>query len=102
MLPLFAKDKAHGTAYGIQVDDFEYMTNSNYVKEYSMEWVANVIRNCAINKTRVVLDKAGKHTLKLFCVDPGMVVQKIIIDLGGLKDSYTGPMLSKVNTCHKL
>lgn len=95
MLPLFAKDKAHGTAYGIQVDEQEYMINSNDVKEYSNEWAGNVIRNSAINKTKVVLDKSGKHSLKLYCIDPGMIVQKIVIDLGGLKDSYLGPNTSK-------
>lgn len=96
MLPLFAKDKEHGTQYGIQVDDLEYVTQSNSVKEYSREWAANVMRNAAINKTTVTLDKPGEHTLKLFSIDPGMIVQKIIIDLGGLKDSYMGPKTHRI------
>ncbi|MDW7693001.1 glycosyl hydrolase 115 family protein [Flammeovirgaceae bacterium SG7u.111] len=91
MLPLFAKDKEHGTSYGVQVDNLEYKIQSNDVKEYSNEWGANVLRNAAINKTEVAIDEPGKHTLKLFSVDPGMVVQKVVIDLGGLKDSYSGP-----------
>ncbi len=96
MLPLFAKDRTHSTAYGIQIDDLGYQTQSNYVKEYSNEWASNVIRNSAVNKTKFVIEKPGKHTLKLFSIDPGMVVHKIVIDLGGLKDSYIGPEISKV------
>ncbi|KUJ24673.1 glycoside hydrolase family 115 protein [Mollisia scopiformis] len=41
--------------------------------------------------TRHNLSQTGKHTLKIWCVDPGIVVQKIIIDLGGVRYSYLGP-----------
>ncbi|MDQ8205302.1 glycosyl hydrolase 115 family protein [Pelagicoccus sp. SDUM812003] len=91
MLPLFAKDREHGTRYGIQVDDTEYRVFDNDVKEYSMDWAHNVMRNAAINSFEVAIDEPGRHTLKIFCEDPGMIVQKVLIDLGGLKPSYHGP-----------
>ena len=65
LLPLFAKDREHGTAYGIQLDDTALVTQSNDVKEYSREWASNVIRNSAINTTKFKIDKPGKHTLKI-------------------------------------
>lgn len=37
------------------------------------------------------LSKAGKHTLKIWILEPGIVIQKIIIDFGGVKQSYLGP-----------
>jgi hypothetical protein len=37
------------------------------------------------------LSKTGKHTLKIWAVEPGVVIQKIIVDLGGLRYSYLGP-----------
>lgn len=37
------------------------------------------------------LSVQGKHTLKLWLLEPGVVVQKIIIDLGGVLPSYLGP-----------
>jgi hypothetical protein len=34
---------------------------------------------------------AGVHTLKIYMVDAGVVLDKIVIDTGGLKPSYLGP-----------
>ncbi|MCB0748331.1 MAG: glycosyl hydrolase 115 family protein, partial [Ignavibacteriae bacterium] len=81
-LPIFAKDKEHSIRYGIQLDELDYITQSNDVEEYSMNWANNVIRNSAIDTVKVFLDKPGRHTLKLFCEDPGKKKKKVIIDLG--------------------
>ncbi|WP_291857294.1 hypothetical protein [Marinilabilia sp.] len=36
------------------------------------------------------IQQAGNHTLRFYMVDPGLVLQKIVIDTGGLKPSYLG------------
>ncbi|HEY0724041.1 MAG TPA: hypothetical protein VGD41_08685, partial [Pyrinomonadaceae bacterium] len=39
---------------------------------------------------------AGAHTLKIYMVDAGVVLDKIVIDTGGLKPSYLGPPETRV------
>ena len=33
----------------------------------------------------------GSHVLKLWMIEPAVVVEKIVIDTGGLRASYLGP-----------
>ena len=83
-LPLFPIDSKHDTRYGIMIDDcmVQWMTTS--AKEYSSQWRLNVFRNSTISTINVNVDKPGKHTLKLICADPGMIIQKVVIDFGGM------------------
>lgn len=37
------------------------------------------------------IDRPGKHTLRIVCGDAGTLLQKIVLDFGGLKHSYMGP-----------
>jgi hypothetical protein len=49
------------------------------------------IDNLMLLKTRLPIPEPGQHTLKLWMIDPGVVIDKIILDTGGLKESYLGP-----------
>lgn len=91
MMPLFPLDNAHGSRYGVMVDNSPVYLPEAGAPYYSTLWIQSVLRNCRINKTTHFVDKPGRHTVKIFCAHPGMMLQKIVIDFGGLKRSYTGP-----------
>lgn len=59
-------------------------------KEHSGLWNQNVIRNTSISVLNLNIEKPGKHTLNLICGDPGVIIQKVVIDFGGMKRSYLG------------
>jgi len=95
-LPTFPVDTDHDTRFGLMIDDGLLKYASNNAKEYSGEWNENVYHNASINSCTFSIDKPGKHTLHVICADPGMVVQKIVIDFGGMKKSFLGPKSTKV------
>jgi hypothetical protein len=60
-------------------------------RQYSRDWENSVKDNARVVKAKLTVDKPGYHTLKVWMVDPGLVLQKLVVDLGGLKTSYLGP-----------
>jgi hypothetical protein len=53
-----------------------------------------VLRNGALATAEFRVDRSRKeHVLTLVMGDPGLLVQRIVIDWGGLKKSYVGPSL---------
>ena len=55
------------------------------------EWSNNVKDEARIVAATIDVPSAGYHTLKIWLVDPGITIQKLVLDLGGLKNSYLGP-----------
>jgi hypothetical protein len=54
----------------------------------SEEWKQNVLSNSARRSVPFQILKPGLHTLKIKALDPGVVLDHIIIDLGGHVDQY--------------
>ncbi|PRY82230.1 glycosyl hydrolase 115 family protein [Alkalibacterium olivapovliticus] len=57
----------------------------------SPDWQKSVIYNCHHYRKAFKQVEAGEHTLHVTLADPQVVIQKIIIDCGGLKPTYLGP-----------
>jgi hypothetical protein len=55
------------------------------------EWEDTVRNACRVVQSAHALSGSGYHTLKIWMVDPGVVLEKIVIDLGGLKPNCLGP-----------
>jgi hypothetical protein len=54
------------------------------------DWELSVLNNARFSKSSHLITTPGYHTLKIWMVDQGVVLQKLLIDLGGLKPSYLG------------
>ncbi|PRD54616.1 glycosyl hydrolase 115 family protein [Sphingobacterium gobiense] len=61
--------------------------NGHYKGELG-KWQANrIIENVTTHR----FDKKGEHTIRIRPLEHGIVIQKIMLDLGGLKPTYLGP-----------
>ncbi len=54
-------------------------------------WEESVRNSCRHVRSTHTLATPGYHTLKIWMVDPGVVVEKIVVNTGGVKPSYLGP-----------
>ena len=79
------------TKYSICIDEGSIATPTTSAVEFSQAWYESALRNCRVNKSTLYVASPGRHTLQLRCGDPGTMVQKIVIDMGGMRRSYLGP-----------
>jgi Gylcosyl hydrolase family 115 C-terminal domain len=55
------------------------------------QWERNTSDNVNRTVTTQVIDRPGTHTLTFWMVDPTVVLQKLVVDAGGVEESYLGP-----------
>jgi len=81
-----------GLQYAIAIDDEQPQKGSlNKDDNDGKKWNGWVANNIIIKTTDHVVHKSGKHTIKYFMVSPAVILQKLVVDLGGEKKSYLGP-----------
>ncbi|MBN1787265.1 MAG: glycosyl hydrolase 115 family protein [Sedimentisphaerales bacterium] len=90
--------KHDGLRYAVSIDDEKLqIINMNEGEtrpdwKYAGWWTKSVGDHIKIKRSKHKVDNPGKHTLKVWMVDPGVVFQKFVIDAGGLRPSYLGPV----------
>lgn len=92
--PTCAFNLDHGISYAVSIDNETPKTIQNYPKGNSVNATGfnEAVRdNILIRNTSFTFNSSGYHTLKFWMVDPGVVLQKIVINTGGLKPSFLGP-----------
>jgi len=90
-LPFFPIYKGRSTSYGVSVDGAPVQVANNLPKEFSKEWKDHVLQNGVEATFTFPVDRLKEgHTLTFTCGDPGVMIQRVILDWGGLKKTYVG------------
>ncbi len=83
---------AEGLRYGISIDDKQPQVISiNKDDKDQKTWEQWVANNIIIKTSNHTISEPGKHTIKYWMISPAVVLQKIVADFGGVKQSYLGP-----------
>lgn len=88
-VPTHAITSERGLRYAVAFDDQTPQIVGYDTVEWSSQWSINVLQGAAVSESTHTLSEAGQHTLKIWMVDPGVVIDKIVI--GKAATGYLGP-----------
>jgi hypothetical protein len=80
-----------GLRFAVSVDDGPRTIVDELEHNSQHDWqqaVSDGVRHVTLPLT---ISKPGYHTLSIWAVDPGVVVERIVVSHGPLKPSYLGP-----------
>ena len=83
--------KTQGLRYAISFDDELPQIIPIWADRSNQAWELSVSDNIKVAVTEHRLDRPGAHVLKFWMVDPGVILQKLVVDTGDLRPSYLGP-----------
>ena len=91
-----------GLAYAVSIDgaapQLVNVTTATGANDTTMnrQWERNTSDNVNRTATTHLIEAPGPHLLTFWMVDPTVVLQKLVLDTGGLKPSYLGPPESRL------
>ena len=88
-IPTHPLSKEYETRYAVRVDDGPITILNTKTVGRSQEWKENVLRNYAIKSVSIPQLKPGKHKLTIYMVDPGVILDRILINLDGKQLPYS-------------
>ena len=80
-----------GLRYAVSFDDEAPQVIDALAQNSVEDWGTSVKDSVRKVRSTHLLARSGYHTLKFWMVDPGVVLQKLVVNLGGVKPSYLGP-----------
>jgi hypothetical protein len=89
--PTLDYNAVQGLRYGISFDDEPPQIVNIHADTSLQAWERWVSDNAITATSQHRIDGPGDHVLKFWLVDPGVVLQKIVVDAGGVRPSYLGP-----------
>jgi hypothetical protein len=96
LAPTIDYSGGNGLHYAVAFDDEKPQIVNSTLKKEGEYWVNDnsakvMMDNIRIEQSIHTISKKGTHTLKFWIIDKGIVLQKLVIDCGGLKPSELGP-----------
>ena len=91
LVPTFPLREGQGLRLAIGLDDQPPKMVVVDVPVDSREWAQGVLENTLAGTVELEMPEVGEHVLRVYMVDAGVVLDKIVVDLGGLRRSYLGP-----------
>jgi hypothetical protein len=87
-LPVHPATRQGQLRYGVALDGGPVTIVDHRTEGRSDEWKQNVLRNSAQRSVAAPPLGSGRHTLKIYLLDPGVLLDRLTIDLGGLVPAY--------------
>jgi hypothetical protein len=84
-IPAFRINADHAIRFAVSVDDKnpQIVTFDNKSR--------SVLDNIMYLNSTLDIQKSGAHTLKIWMVDPGVIIDRLVLYTSQKKDSYSGP-----------
>lgn len=80
-----------GLRYAVSFDDEAPQVVDVHADGSLAAWEKTVADGVTVLRSKHVIAKSGPHVLKFWALDPALVLQKLVVDTGGLRPSYLGP-----------
>ena len=92
LLPTQPLAPGHGLRFAFAIDGGEpqIVVIDKDTEVSSRKWAQNILDQTTVGKSKISLSK-GSHTLRIFAVDTGVVLDKIVLSTSELPTSYFGP-----------
>jgi hypothetical protein len=89
--PTQAFAPGRGLRFAISMDDQKPRVIDSLANNTSQDWERSVKNSIRSVQVPVLVATPGYHVLKFWMVDPAVVLEKLIVDFGGVKPSFLGP-----------
>ena len=80
-----------GLRFTVAIDDQQPQVIDALEHNSDKDWARTVSDSVRRVESTLTIDHPGYHTLKIGVVDPGLVLEKLVLSAGPLKPSYLGP-----------
>lgn len=78
-LPTLHIYEGRDARFAVQIDNAPAQVFSIHEGDFTSEWRLNVLRGYATRSLSLESISTGNHTVKVFILDPGIIVQEIIV-----------------------